>query len=286
MRVDEWLARAVSSLITGADSPRLDAELLLMHVLEVNRTWLFTWPETTLTTEQLSQAEALLQRRLTGEPVAYLTGRREFWSLPLSVNPSTLIPRPDTETLVEWALDLMLPQDSRVLDLGTGTGAIALALVSEQTGWQVEATDLNPDAVNLARANASTLGLNVRVSESRWFSRVEGRFHLVVSNPPYIDAGDSHLREGDVRFEPLSALVADAQGLADLAEIIREAPAYLHEGGWLLLEHGHEQAKSVRELLTRQGFDQVTTRNDLEDRPRITGGQWRSEVSLSNQHER
>lgn len=276
MRVDTWLAQAANSLKAGSDSPRLDAELLLMHVLEVNRTWLFTWPETTLTTEQSSQAEALLQKRLTGEPVAYLTGRREFWSLPLSVNPSTLIPRPDTETLVEWALELTLPEDSRVLDLGTGTGAIALALASEKTNWQVEAVDLNPAAVELARANASSLDLNVDVFESRWFSGVDGRFHLIVSNPPYIDAGDCHLSEGDVRFEPLSALVADAQGMADIAEIISKAPTYLYKGGWLLLEHGYEQGQAVRELLASQGFEQVSTRNDLEGRPRITGGQWPS----------
>ncbi len=276
MRIDDWLVQAANSLKAGSDSPRLDAELLLMHVLDVNRTWLFTWPETALTAEQYSQAEALLQKRLTGEPVAYLTGRREFWSLPLSVNPSTLIPRPDTETLVEWALELTLPEDSRVLDLGTGTGAIALALASEKTSWQIRAVDLNPDAVELARGNAGSLGLNVDVFESRWFSRVEGRFHLIVSNPPYVDAADGHLREGDVRFEPLSALVADAQGMADIAEIISKAPTYLYKGGWLLLEHGYEQGQAVRELLASQGFEQVSTRNDLEGRPRITGGQWPS----------
>ena len=276
MRVDAWLAQAANSLKVGSDSPRLDAELLLMHVLDVSRTWLFTWPETILTTEQYAQAEAMLQKRLLGEPVAYLTGRREFWSLPLSVNPSTLIPRPDTETLVEWALELTLPGDCRALDLGTGTGAIALALASEKQGWQVEAADLNPDAVQLAQTNAHNLGLDIRVLESHWFSAVEGRFHLIVSNPPYIDAADGHLREGDVRFEPLSALVAGDQGLSDLVQIIREAPGYLQRHGWLLLEHGFEQGQAVRELLASQGFEQITTRDDLEGRPRITGGQWPS----------
>ncbi len=272
--VIEWLAAASSRLHPATDSPRLDAELLLMHVLEVNRSWLFAWPEKLLESEQQAKADELLKRRILGEPIAYLTGTREFWSLPLAVNPSTLIPRPDTETLVEWALDLDLPEDAAVLDLGTGTGAIALALASEKPDWNITAVDLNPGAVELAKHNAQALDLNVTILQSSWFDKVAGRFDLIVSNPPYIDPVDEHLQRGDVRFEPHSALIARDHGMADLRYIVEQSGEYLNDGGWLLLEHGYDQAQGVCKLLEQQGYSSVSTHHDLGGQPRISGGQY------------
>ena len=271
--VGDWLQHAQSEL-AGGDSPRTDAELLLMHVLNVSRAWLFTWPEKALTSDQLSRLDALLERRKAGEPVAYLTGVREFWSLPLEVAPSTLIPRPDTETLVEWVMDLGLPQRIRAADLGTGTGAIALALASEYPGWDVHAVDFNQDAVALAQRNSEKLALAVTLKQGSWFEPLEGRFELIVSNPPYIDPEDRHLSEGDVRFEPASALVASDRGLADLFYIIDNAPHHLSDGGWLLLEHGYDQSEAVCDYLHKRGFVQVGNRRDLGGNPRISGGRW------------
>lgn len=273
--VEAWLKQARARLDGLSDSARTDVELLLAHVLQQNRTWLYTWGDKPLSAEQQAQAEQLLTRRLSGEPVAYLLGEREFWSLTLAVNPSTLIPRADTETLIEWALELPLAADSRVLDLGTGTGAIALALASEQPSWQVSGVDYQPQAVALAQENARRNHLaRVAFAQSDWFSAVSGRFDLIVSNPPYIDAADPHLQQGDVRFEPRTALVADDNGLRDLARIIDQAPDYLRANGWLLLEHGYQQAGAVCELLRQRGFSAVANRRDLAGQPRISGGRW------------
>ena len=223
---------AVASLI-DSESPRADAELLLMHVLDVNRAWLYTWPEKSLTESQQDSLEALLARRIEGHPIAHLTGVREFWSLPLRVAPSTLIPRPDTETLIEWVLDLDLPDAARAIDLGTGTGAIALAIKSEYPAWSVEAVEFDVDAYALAQSNASRLELNIHLIHGSWFERVTGHFDLIVSNPPYIDPDDNHLAEGDVRFEPRSALVAEADGerfhalRTDLADASQRETIYL-----------------------------------------------------------
>ncbi|ASP37190.1 protein-(glutamine-N5) methyltransferase, release factor-specific [Bacterioplanes sanyensis] len=273
MQIEQWL-RWASAQLEASDSARLDAELLLAHVLDKDRTWLYTWSDRTLSSSQQDSASELLDQRMQGIPVAHLLGQREFWSLPLAVNASTLIPRGDTETLVEWVLDLALPANARVLDLGTGTGAIALALASEKPGWHIEAVDAQADAVALATSNAERLNLPVKVYRSDWFTAVEGRFDVIVSNPPYIDADDEHLQQDDVRFEPRSALVAANNGLADLNHIQRAAPAYLNDHGWLLLEHGWQQAPAVSRALTQQGFQQVTTRRDLGGQARITGGQW------------
>lgn len=272
MTVQACLHRAAE--LSGSDSPRLDLELLLAHVLERDRTWLYTWPEKTLTPAQQVAFDALLAARKLGRPVAHLLGQREFWGLALAVDDSTLIPRPDTETLVEAALALALPDTARVLDLGTGTGAIALALASEQPRWQVTAVDFSPAAVTLAERNRQTLGLpNVQVRQSDWFAQLELRdFDLIVSNPPYIDPLDPHLSQGDVRFEPLSALVAERQGLADIEHIIRVGQNYLQPGGWLLLEHGYDQGAAVRGLLEQAGYQWVRTGKDLGQNDRISGG--------------
>ena len=273
MNVGDWLVHARQAL-TASDSARTDAELLLMHVLQVSRTWLYTWPDKALLPQQLTAINDLLARRAAGEPVAYLTGFREFWSLSLEVAPSTLIPRPDTETLVEWVLELDLPAQTRAVDLGTGTGAIALALASEHRQWRIEAVEYNPEAAALAQRNARRLSLPVTIQQGSWFEPLQGPFDLIVSNPPYIDPDDHHLSEGDVRFEPRSALVADDRGMADLQHIIDEAPRYLNQGGWLLLEHGYDQASGVCEYLRNRGFTAVENRRDLGGNPRISAGCW------------
>lgn len=277
MQVEHWLLQAKQQLEqSGSDSARLDAEILLGYALDKNRTWLYTHSDYALSDAELIKINALLAKRIAGQPIAHLVGERDFWSLTLEVNASTLIPRPDTETLVEWALELPLLANARVLDLGTGTGAIALALASEQPSWQVIGVDKSDDAVQLALNNAQKNQLQqVEFKSSDWFEQVAGSFDLIVSNPPYIDGQDPHLQQGDVRFEPMSALVAEQQGLADIVHIIDQAPHYLRDQAWLLIEHGYQQAEQVRELLKAKGFQQVETREDLGGQPRISGGQWR-----------
>ena len=262
---------------SDSDSAALDADCLLCAVLSCTRTYLRTWPEQELTPEQVEQAEQLAVRREQGEPVAYILGVREFWSLPLQVSPATLIPRPDTEALVEWALTLLSDkgQGQKALDLGTGTGAIALALKSEMPALSMWALEREPAALDLARRNAARLGFQVNFLASNWFAALNERnFQLIVSNPPYIDVADPHLSQGDVRFEPHTALAAEEDGLADIRQIIEQAPDYLAPGGWLLLEHGWQQAEAVRELLLARGFHAVITRQDLGGQERVSGGQW------------
>ncbi|MHC0464452.1 peptide chain release factor N(5)-glutamine methyltransferase [Kosakonia cowanii] len=273
MEYQQWLREAVSQL-QASESPRRDAEILLGFVTGKARTFILAFGETPLTNEQQEQLAGLLARRVRGEPVAHLIGEREFWSLPLFVSPATLIPRPDTECLVEQALARLPAAPCRILDLGTGTGAIALALASERPDCQVTAVDLIPDAVALAQRNADHLGIrNIEIVQSRWFSALEGQqFSLIVSNPPYIDAQDPHLAQGDVRFEPLSALVAADNGLADLHTLIKDAPRYLLPQGWLLLEHGWQQGAAVREIFARYGWQQVETCRDYGDNERLTLG--------------
>lgn len=270
----EQLIRTAAARI-GGDSPRLDAELLLAHVTGWSRTRFRAWPEQEVAPEQVQAFFTLVAERAAGRPVAHLLGEQEFWSLPLKVTPATLIPRPDTECLVETALTLPLAQNARVLDLGTGTGAIALALASERPHWQVAACDRIAEAVALAQDNARTLGLQLQVWQSRWFDNLPPlRFDLIVSNPPYIKEGDHHLSEGDVRFEPASALVSGPDGLDDLREIVAQAPDWLVAGGWLLVEHGYDQGAAVRELFRSRGFDRIRTGRDYGDRERLTLGCW------------
>ncbi|MBD8603682.1 peptide chain release factor N(5)-glutamine methyltransferase [Pseudomonas sp. CFBP 8771] len=269
----------IASLLRAVELPdsptaRLDIELLLAAALGKSRSYLHTWPERIVPSEAANAFAAFIKRRQAGEPVAYILGQQGFWKLDLEVASHTLIPRPETELLVESALQLLPTSSARVLDLGTGTGAIALALAGECSAWQVTAVDRVAEAVALAERNRVRLNLgNARVLESHWFSALQGeRFDLIVSNPPYIASADPHLRAGDVRFEPASALVAGEDGLDDLRLIIGQAPAHLHPGGWLLLEHGYDQAPAVRELLAQHDFEQIESRIDLGGHERITLG--------------
>ncbi|CAI0738407.1 peptide chain release factor N(5)-glutamine methyltransferase [Serratia quinivorans] len=275
MDYQSWL-KAAAARLTQSDSARRDAEILLGFVTGRARTFLMAFGETLLTQQQQEQLERLLVRRERGEPVAYLIGEREFWSLPLSVSPATLIPRPDTECLVELALERLPSSSCNILDLGTGTGAIALALASERQDCRVTGVDLQPEAVALAQHNAQKLAIgNAQFLQGSWFAPLAGQtFALIASNPPYIDAADPHLAQGDVRFEPSSALVAQQHGLADLSAIVQQAPQYLQPQGWLLLEHGWQQGESVRALLQAAGFISIATCRDYGDNDRVTFGQW------------
>ncbi|RWR03455.1 SAM-dependent methyltransferase [[Pantoea] beijingensis] len=274
MEIRRWLKGAIGAL-AESESPKRDAEILLGWVLKRPRSWLIAFDETALTDDQLQQLDVLIARRASGEPVAHLTGEREFWSLPLTVSPETLIPRPDTEILVEQALVRIPAEASRLLDLGTGTGAVALALASERPDCQVIGVDRIAGAVALAQHNADKLQIgNAAFRQSDWFSALDGqRFALIVSNPPYIDANDCHLFQGDVRFEPLSALVAEEHGLADIRQIAAQAQHYLQSEGWLLLEHGWQQAQAVQAILRENNFLCVESCQDYGGNDRVTLGQ-------------
>ena len=274
--IESAVSRATLLLQSSSDSAKLDAQVLLLDVLQKPRSYLFSWPEQKLTPQQQQLFESYCQRRLTGEPVAHITGTREFWSLPLQVNPTTLIPRPDTETLVEYTLSLPLPVAAKVLDLGTGTGAIALALASEMPLWQITGVDRVTDAVALANTNKQRLGfINVDFVQSDWFSQVTAqKFDLIVSNPPYIEYDDIHLNQGDVRFEPLSALVADDDGMADIKYIITQARNFLTSNGYLVIEHGYQQSTKVHSFFAQMAYTNILTVKDLANNDRVTLAQW------------
>lgn len=267
------IAQALAHARTvGVD--RLDAHLLLGHVLQRSRTWLLAHDTDTLPATAQAHFLTLLQRRAGGEPAAYLLGDKEFFGLTLRVTPDTLIPRPDTETLVHWALE-HIPSDRpvRVLDLGTGTGAIALALANERPLADVTAVDASAGALQVAQDNAAALGMRLRALLGSWCDPVAGeQFDLIVSNPPYIAEGDPHMDA--LRFEPKTALTAGPDGLDDLRHIIDQSPGHLAPGGWLLLEHGYDQAHAVMQLLQNRGFREVSTRFDLGAQPRCTGGRY------------
>ncbi|EKT62488.1 peptide chain release factor N(5)-glutamine methyltransferase [Providencia burhodogranariea] len=279
MQYGEWVNLAIARLSTS-DSAKRDAEILLQHITGQSRTFIFAFAETKLKVPEISALELLLQRREQGEPIAYLIGEREFWSLPLFVSPATLIPRPDTECLVEQALARLPKKACQILDLGTGTGAIALALASECPESAIIGVDFNPDAVSLAKRNQQRLAIkNVQFLQSDWFTSLSTKqFDMIVSNPPYIDENDYHLQQGDVRFEPLTALVADNQGLSDLAHIVSGAKTHLKGQGWLLVEHGWQQGAAVRELFKQCGYSNVETCQDYGGRDRISLGQWDDSV--------
>lgn len=269
------MSATVAELLAEAPTPaRRDAEVLLCHCLERNRSYLYSWPAQAVAAAVADRYRALLRRHLTGEPVAYLTGEREFWSLPLRVTSATLVPRPDSETLVSWALDLPLSAGARVLDAGTGSGAIALALATERPGWCLSGLDRSPAALAVARENAVRLGLTaVSFIASDWFAALgAARFDLIVANPPYLAADDPHLAGPELSHEPATALVAGASGLEALAALAAAAPGYLRPGGWLLLEHGCDQGPAVRELLRAAGFGAIERRRDLAGHERASGG--------------
>ncbi|WP_339856428.1 peptide chain release factor N(5)-glutamine methyltransferase [Pseudohongiella acticola] len=293
--IRQALDQAVSALKTS-DSAKLDADVLLAFVLHKTRSYLFSHADTDLSEDQYAVFEALVVRRAAGEPVAYLTGQRGFWTLDLKVTPAVLIPRPETELLVELALNLGLemgqetgqimnrePGPSRagpaltVADLGTGSGAIALALASERAHWHIYATDRSEQALQVARDNAVQLNLTqVKFSVGDWCEALpaDTRFDMIISNPPYIDAGDPHLELGGLPFEPRTALVADSRGLSDLATICQQAGHKLREDGYLLLEHGYQQGAEVRALLATAGFRKVRSECDLAGHERVTLGQF------------
>ncbi len=275
----ELIELGKSLLLQSSDSAKLDIQILLAFVLNKTTSYLFTWPEKVPSDQELSQFYQLVQRRISGEPIAYIVGEKEFWSLPFEVSPSTLIPRPDTEILIEHVLalaeaePLALPENTRLLDLGTGTGAIALSLAHEKNTWQVDAVDFSHSAVELAKRNAKKLALlHVNIFQSNWYENIPcaNKYHLIVSNPPYIDELDIHLDQGDVRFEPKSALVAKQGGFADLIEIAEVARKYLINNGYIFLEHGYEQGKQVREILLDLNYKNAQTIKDYAGNDRIT----------------
>ncbi len=271
-RVAELLAVARS--LSGDEGPR-EAEVLLCAALDKPRSYLFAWPEANVDPEAERRFKAYLQERERGVPVAYLLGRREFWGLDLQVSDATLIPRADTETLVEAALSLPLQKEAiRALDLGTGSGAIALALASERPSWSITGTDVSAETLAVAQRNAAELSLaNTRWLGGSWFAPVAGElFDLIVSNPPYLAEDDPHLQSGDLRFEPQAALIADSNGYADLETIIESAADYLAQEGWLVLEHGMEQGACVRERRASAGFERVGSRCDLSGLERVSLG--------------
>ena len=288
---EQWSKSALDLLskVMPKEDAKIDINVMLSHITGKNKAQIFAFPDSELNEYELKKLSDFLIRRVKGEPIAYILGEKEFWSLPLNVSEGTLIPRPDTEILVEKALQIALekleenPPHFRILDLGTGTGAIALALASELSlicqkkaiQLDVIGVDLMPEVVKLAQANAEKNQLDVQFLQSRWFEHVEGQFDIIVSNPPYIDETDEHLSQGDVRFEPRSALVAGENGLADLRHIIEQSPRYLKDSGYLLLEHGWKQGEEVRSIFWQNHWQGVATIRDYGDNERVTLGYWK-----------
>ena len=279
-----------AALNLDSRSARIELQCLLQAVLQVDRAYLFTHPEHLLNAEQHARYRALFERRLSGEPIAYLLGEREFYGLNFKVTPATLIPRPETELLVELALQRIPPPDPslrspqpspasgrgskfRILDLGTGSGAIALSIAHARPDAEVVAVDASQDALEVARENAHQLNIgNATFLHSDWFSALSGeRFDIIISNPPYVAADDAHLAQGDLRFEPYTALVSGADGLNDIRRICSQAKAHLNVSGWLLLEHGHNQAAQVRAILQQAGFTGIFSARDLAGIERVSG---------------
>ncbi|MDH5423366.1 MAG: peptide chain release factor N(5)-glutamine methyltransferase [Gammaproteobacteria bacterium] len=274
--IAQILQLAEQQLQNVSDSARLDAEVLLAMVLNKNRSYFRAFAEQELTTAEQLQFLALLDKRSEGQPIAHITGHREFWSLDLTVNEHTLIPRPDTEVIIEFILH-HFPQDKlRLADLGTGSGAIALALASEKPQWEILATDQSAQALTVAQNNALKHQLtNVCFKQGSWFEPLGTQpFDIIISNPPYIPERDPHLLQGDVRFEPMTALASGTDGLDDIRHLIKHAKTYLQTQGWLILEHGYDQQAAIYQLFQQAGFMNIRQRNDYADNPRMTAGQY------------
>ena len=271
--VGELLDEAAHNSAGHVEAKR-EAQILLGHALGVSRAWLVAHSDEAADPSAAAHFRGLVQRRHAGEPVAYLVGRREFYGLDFRVTPDVLIPRADTETLIDTALEkLILPARPEVLDLGTGSGCVAISIAHERSGARVTAVDVSADALNVARDNAVAIGVDVRFVEGSWFEPLAGRrFDLIVSNPPYVAAADPHLQQGDLRYEPATALASGTDGLTDLRIIVAGAPAYLRAGGWLLFEHGYDQAEACRDLLRDAGFGELISRADIAGLPRVAGG--------------
>jgi len=252
----------------------LESAVLLAHAVQKDRSWLFAWPEKELSIQQQQHFEKFLQRRLRGEPVSYITGYREFWGMDFKVSPDTLIPRPETELLVETALSKLGTSSAKILELGTGTGAISVALLTERPAWKILATEVNAGTLAIARENFSKYNLEIDSVISNWFENIpHDKFDLIISNPPYIESDDLHLKQGDLRFEPKAALASGKDGLDAIREITQKAATYLTKKGWLMLEHGFNQGNAVFSLLQQCGFSNIETLNDLSGNNRITIGQ-------------
>ena len=271
-RVARLLAEARRALGGGAEAAG-EAELLLARILQRDRSWLIAWPEAEVAPDDAARYRDWVARRAAGEPVAHILGERDFWTLRLQVNRHTLIPRPETEHLVEWALQ-RLPAEAplRAIDLGTGSGAIALALAAERPAWRIFASDRSAAALAVARANAARLSLPVHLLQADWLAGIAGPFELIVSNPPYVAENDPHLAQGDLPREPRSALAAGPDGLDAVRRILAQAPQRLAPGGWLLLEHGHDQAPACRALMEAAGLVEVASGRDLAGHWRFTHG--------------
>jgi len=275
VNISETLLAATKRLQASSSSARIDSEILLCHVLDCNSAHLAAWPEKKLTLELAQQFDQLISQRESGSPVAYLTGKREFWSLELEVTQATLIPRPETETLIEFVCEQFSQQKKyHVVDLGTGSGAIALAIAREQPDWKITATDISQDALKVAQKNAVNHQIkNVEFKISHWFEALKGEsFDIIISNPPYIAEDDPHLADGDVRFEPENSLISGKQGMDDIKVITAEAARYLKINGWLILEHGYDQKKQVMDCFEASGFKTIVQKTDLLNQPRMTAG--------------
>lgn len=275
MNIQQALQQASQALSETSPSAKLDAQVLLTHVLQCNTAHLAAWPEKNLSEEQAAQYLQLTQQRKDGQPVAHLTGTREFWSLAFTVNDSTLIPRPETETLIEFILEnFSNKKNLKLLDMGTGTGAIAISIASEKPGWKIFASEVSEQALVLARQNSEQHQTsNITFIHSNWFDNITDHdFDIIVSNPPYIAGDDPHLLQGDVRFEPRSALSSGKSGMDDIEHLCLHAKKHLAKNGWLIVEHGYDQAQIVAECFAKQGYTQVEQKKDLAGHTRMTAG--------------
>ena len=275
MNIQQALKQANQDLIGSSPSATIDAQVLLTHVLHCNTAHLLAWPKKELSSEQTARYQSLIKQRQTGKPVAHLTGQREFWSLDFFVDDSTLIPRPETETLVEFVLNkFTYKQSLKLIDMGTGTGAIAISIATEKPHWEITASDVSTEALNLARKNSKHHNLsNVTLIQSNWFENIKKTdFDIIISNPPYIAENDPHLQQGDVRFEPQHALTSGKVGMDDINHLCQHGKNYLTPDGWLIIEHGYNQHQLVFDCFAKNDFTQIEQSQDLSGHIRMTAG--------------